>query len=377
VHRWRGPLLIAAAGLLAWLSTRLLPATVAEAVYAPVGAVVVRAMAALTGLFPFATSELLLGTYLLWVALLGGTAVRAATRGRRRWRNVAAGGSRRVLRDGGTLLLAFYLLWGFNYARAPFPVQAGWPEWGGIELEELTALAAAATNAANESYLVLHGSEDADAATVLPADMRALEAAIDDGWRQAASLLALPPAAAVSHGPVKWPRASGVLARLGIAGIYVPFTAEAHVVRGLPAMRVPLSMAHEKAHQRGFTSEADANFLGYVASALAPDPLSRYSAAMFAQTQLMRSLLARSPDAFREIANTRLPGVQRDIEDLWAYSARMHGFAADVGTSMNDRFLMANGIRDGVQDYRRSAWLIVAFARLNGGEIMPAAVSAP
>jgi hypothetical protein len=43
----------------------------------------------------------------------------------------------------------------------------------------------------------------------------------------------------------------------------------------------------------------------------------------------------------------------------------------DFGSSLNNRFLTANGIRDGVEDYRRSVWLIAAYAQRNGGRLLP------
>jgi len=370
---WRWPLLSLAAGLLAWLATRLLsrdPA-LAEALYGPVSPLIARPLSQVTGALPIAVAEFVVGGYAAWLLALGGIAIAAVIRRRRSWTHVLGGGARRLLRDGGLVLVLFYVLWGANYARPAFADRAGWPAWSGAEVPELIALAEAATAEVNRSYIALHGSEDAGVPTALPADVRTLNAAIDEGWRRAAAILPLPPVAAATHGPVKWPRAGGLLARLGISGIYVPFTAEANVVRGQPAIRVPVSMAHEKAHQRGFTWEADANFLGFMAAALAPDPLARYAAASFAQTQLLGALGGRAPEQAERIAGQRLPGVARDVEDLWAYYLRMLGLAADFGSALNHRFLMANGVDDGVGDYRRSTWLLVMQARQNGGELFP------
>ena len=120
-----------------------------------------------------------------------------------------------------------------------------------------------------------------------------MEAAVDAGWTEAARTLGLPASVGARHGRVKRPLASPAVARLSIHGVYAPFTAEANVVRDLPPVRLPFSMAHEKAHQRGIAGEAEASFLGFVATALAPDALARYSAAVFAQEQLLSALPAR------------------------------------------------------------------------------------
>jgi hypothetical protein len=180
-------------------------------------------------------------------------------------------------------------------------------------------------------------------------------------------VLELPRHTSRRYGPIKWPAASGGLARLGVGGIYSPFTAEANVASGQPAIRVPVTMAHEMAHQRGFAREADANFLGYAVAALAPDPLSRYAAASFAQLQLLGVLYSMAPEERERIIADRLPGVQRDVDDMFAYYLRMSGLAADLNSALNNRFLMANGIDGGTQDYRRSVWLLVQHARQSGG----------
>jgi hypothetical protein len=259
----------------------------------------------------------------------------------------------------------FYVLWGFNYARPPFASRAGWPEFSGADVEELTALAEQAVGMTNAAYLQLHGSEDAGEPTRMPEDIRTLESAVDEGWVRATELLKLSPAAAAKYGPVKWPFASS-LQRLGLIGIYSPFTAESNLPRDLPAVAVPHTMAHEKAHQRATTSEGEANFLGFVASALADDALSRYSAGGFASRQLLALLAQKSLPEARRIAALRYPGVIRDRDHLVQYFRKYSGVVPLIAGALNHRYLRANRIRGGVQDYSQSAGLLVTFARTHG-----------
>jgi hypothetical protein len=72
--------------------------------------------------------------------------------------------------------------------------------------------------------------------------------------------------------------------------------------------------------------EADANFLGYVATAHAPDPLSRFSAAVFAQQQLFGLALFQMDSAdMRRIFRALVPGIRRDAAHLRAWYLRMRG----------------------------------------------------
>jgi hypothetical protein len=273
-----------------------------------------------------------------------------------------------VLRDGGILVFLLYVLFGFNYARPPLEARAGLGEWEGVPPDELAELARASVALANEAYLELHGSADVGTPTRMPEDLVSLERAVDQGWAHTAEVLDLPASLAARYGRVKRPWMSPLLARMSLFGVYAPFTAEANVVDGVPAARAPMSMCHEKAHQRGVAVEAEANFMGFLACALAPHAHARYSAASFAQSQLLNALPGGER---RRVAAARLPGVQRDLEDLEAYLDRNRTRASAVQTALNDRYLRANRVPGGVRSYSLSVRLLILYAQRNGGELLP------
>lgn len=374
--RWRFALVAGTAGAIAFLTSHLLagaPAIAERAYGTGFWPIVSRPISRLTGALPFAIAEWIIAAYVMYLLVLACRAASDAIHDRRHWRNALAGGARRMVRDSGIILVLFYVLWGFNYARPTFEDRAGWPEWEGIEASELTRLAEAAVLAANDAYVELHGSRDAGTPTPFPADARTLEAALDTGWQRATVHLGLPYAAALPFGPVKWPFASAILGRLGIVGIYVPFTGEANVLRGMPAIRAPASMAHEMAHQRGVTTEAEATFLGLIAAALAPDPVARYSAMVSAAGQLAGALRSTAPDEFKRISALLLPGIRRDEADLRAFFEQFEGPAQRVGGAINDRYLRANRVPGGTANYGRSVRLLITWSRLHNGEVLPSA----
>ena len=57
-----------------------------------------------------------------------------------------------------------------------------------------------------------------------------------------------------------------------------------------PGVLLGKDLGHEMAHQRGFSSESDANVLGTLVAARSSDPLARYSAYSFLQRQLVTAL---------------------------------------------------------------------------------------
>lgn len=330
-----------------------------------------RLLSLVTGAMPFSVADVLIAAYVIGLIALLATATGAVARGRRRLRNVLAGGARRVLRDAGLIVALFYLLWGWNYSQPGFAETADWPEWTNPDVEELFNLAGAATNAANRAYMELHGSEDIGQATAMTDDTVDVNAAMDQGWVRATEHLGLDSSFAAGHGRVKWPYGSYLLQKLGIQGIYFPFTAEANVLRGMPAVGTASSMGHEQAHQRGITSEAEAGFLGYVAAALAPGRVTRYSAAVYAMGRTGAALAAADPERWRGIAETRLPGVRRDLDDLRAFRSRRSRVASRLQVAVNDKYLKANRVPGGTANYGLATRLLISYARQHGGALFP------
>lgn len=372
--RWREAVVWMALGLTTWIVAGLLgraPGLV-ERVYASgVGPIVAVTLSRLTGLLPLSVAEWLVAGFAGWTVAAAVGGVRDARAGRRSWGRVLVAGALRLGRDAGVIVTLFYLFWGFNYARAPLDVRLGWPGWEGMSPERVEAAAVELIDATNDAYLAIHDTADAGVPTTLPVGRRQLSRTLETGWERARVALDLPGSVAWRFGPVKPLLSSPVFARLGITGIYFPFTGEANVRTGLPAVAAPLTAAHEQAHQRGIAVEAEASFLGYLAAALSGQPHARYSALVFAQTVVLNGLARRDPERWRRLVEGRLPGVRRDIEDLRAYYARFRGVGTRVGSAVNDRFLRANRIEEGVLNYGLAGRLILTWSVVNGGSVVP------
>lgn len=330
---------------------------------------VVRPLSLLGGILPFSVGEVAAAVYLAWWIRLGVRGVRDVARGHRRVGSVAAGGAARVALHLGVLLVAFNVLWGFHYARPRVEAVGGWPAWQGVGPEELTTLSRQAVEATNQAYLELHGTEDLGHPTPLDS-WDDLEAALDRAWARTAPALPLGSEAFRAHGGAKRPWISPLLRRMGVAGMYFPFATEAWVVRGVPASLVSNTLAHEKAHQRGVAGEADAGFLAVRVGAASDHPHARYSAALYAQIQLMAALGSADREAWRDVAGARRPGVVRDLEDITEYWNRYRGRARAIRVAVNDVYLRAHGVRAGIADYGRTVQLLITWARLHDGEIL-------
>ena len=65
------------------------------------------------------------------------------------------------------------------------------------------------------------------------------------------------------HATVKQSLFSTPLSYMGFSGYLNPFTLEAHINSTLPKISLPITIAHEMAHQNGIAAENDANFMGF------------------------------------------------------------------------------------------------------------------
>lgn len=331
---------------------------------------VLRPLSTVAGWLPFSPGEWIAGAYLAWLLALTVRGGGAAARRRAPWGAVLSRGGARLVAHASALFLVFTLVWGFNYARPSVEERLGWPAWEGVGVQELEELSARLVAATDQAYLDLHGTDDSGTPTALE-DWHALEAALDEAWAVQGPALLGEPGAALARGGGKRPLISPLLRRLGVAGMFFPFAAEAWVTRDLPAVVLSNTLAHEKAHQRGVTGEADASFLAVMVGGAASHPLARYAAAASAQLHVMAALRRADPEAWRELAEARSAGVRRDFRDRDAYWAAHRGPAREVRAAANDAYLRAHGVREGIGDYGRTVHLLVAWARLHGGRVLP------
>jgi hypothetical protein len=173
--------------------------------------------------------------------------------------------------------------------------------------------------------------------------------------------------------PLEGPRArpkpalsSPVLSRLGISGIFVPFTGEAHVNTTLPDVDVPFAASHELAHQRGLAREEEANYAAAVACRLHPAPEFRYSGALLSSLYVQAALAGVARAQAEALEARRSPAVRRDQEALAEWSRRYRSRLTDVSHRVNDTYLRSQGQALGVRSYGAMVDLLLAEKRAPG-----------
>ncbi len=337
---------------------------------------VVRGFSFLSGLVPFSLAELLIAAAALFVIarLTWRLTSRLTWRLTGRFRQNAATGEsppaqtttlRRLahtaifaLAGAGALYAVFVAVWGLNYARPRLEHRLGLPI-GQIEEPELvrlaTRVAADTTRLHRLAGLPLH------AVSTNPLDFGTLSTAIDEAY-DALQLPGDPGPRRLS--PVKPAVFSGLLSRLGISGIFVPFTGEPTVNTGPPDVAVAFTAAHEKAHQRAITHEGEASFAAYLAlSRQRRQPYLSYAASFFAARHLLAAVRhAGTEDRDRAWAAFG-PGPRRDLDALNAFWAQHRGMVRGAAQRVNDSYLRTMRIPDGARSYGTVVRLLIADLR--------------
>ena len=151
------------------------------------------------------------------------------------------------------------------------------------------------------------------------------------------------------------------LTYMGFGGYLNPFTNEAQVNDLGPMYSFPMTTNHEMAHQMGYASESECNFIGFLASVNNEDLYSKYSGYSFALRYCLSNWQVRDEKVFDELLKTVHPGVLKNYqesEDFW----KQYDTFIDKGFRIfYDNFLKMNKQKDGMESYSKFVNLMVNY----------------
>ena len=157
---------------------------------------------------------------------------------------------------------------------------------------------------------------------------------------------------------------SRLMSALDFTGFYSSFTGESNVNVDSPACMLPSTVAHELAHQRGFASEQECNFLAVLASTTCPDPAYVYSGWLIGYVYLGNALYSQDPEGYFAIRETLPEEARLDLAYNNAYWAQFQDTAVQKASNkVYDGILKSYGDERGIQSYGTVVDLLVAYYR--------------
>ena len=149
------------------------------------------------------------------------------------------------------------------------------------------------------------------------------------------------------------------LTYMGFSGYLNPFTLEAQVNDRIPLLSLPVTVAHEMAHQQGIASEAEANFIGFSTVISHPDADMRYAAYLFAFRYCFEQLYRNSPEKANGLRQKMRQGIFANIQQQALFWKAYQNPFEPIFKKTYDSYLKANAQTHGIQSYSRVVALLI------------------
>ena len=172
------------------------------------------------------------------------------------------------------------------------------------------------------------------------------------------------PSISGNYGNAKYILSSNLMCYTGITGIYFPFTGEANVNVGVPDLYIPSTTLHEMAHQRGYASEDEANFIAYLASINHPHIDFKYSGYILALNHTANAIYKADYEVYAELSKNISEGVLNDLRNNSEFWDKYEGKIDEISNDINNTYLKANGVSEGVKSYGKMVDLLLTYYKL-------------
>jgi hypothetical protein len=252
----------------------------------------------------------------------------------------------------------FHLLWAMNYYREPlFEKMNIKKEYSDIDLLAFTKNLITKTN-------TVHGqiTKNDSLKVVFPYSQEQVFTMNLNGYK---NLSAKHPYFTYSNLSTKKSLFSLPLTYMGFGGYLNPFTNEAQVNDLGPMYSFPMTTNHEMAHQMGYASESECNFIGFLASVKNDNLYFQYSGYSMALRYCLTNWQVRDEKIFKQLLKTVHPGILKNYKEsdhFWKqYETPIEtGFHA-----FYDNFLKLNQQKDGIEGYSKFVNLMVNYYKKN------------
>lgn len=263
------------------------------------------------------------------------------------------------------VFIVFQLMWGLNYHRLGIAHQLRISK-NTYTREEVTALSHQLIDQLNECRRQIGD-------TVLP--VPPLDTLYREAYRSYETASYEYEFLNYRNRSVKSSLYSSIADYVGFTGYYNPFTGEAQLRTDLPRVLIPYITLHEMAHQLGYASESEANFVGFLAAMASKNVYVRYSAYLdlfsYAQGEQVR-MYGKEKDYSqfeamilqnRSLLDTL---VKRDRKEIREFFYKRRNRISPAVSGLYDQYLKLNKQTEGLNSYNEVVGWLIAYQKKYG-----------
>jgi hypothetical protein len=252
----------------------------------------------------------------------------------------------RLLQMLALLYSLFYLSWGFNYFRPKIEERLDWGK-PAADSTIFSSVLDSIISKTNWNHIV-----------ILSSDYPVIDRLVEKSYSRNSKLLGLDYPNG-SRRP-KTMIMSSIFLKLGVSGYFGPFFNEIHLNNYLLPIDYPFVLAHEKAHQFGITSEAEANLIAYIVCVTSGDQRLRYSGYQnlllyFLRDAYRSKYYKKYIEKIDKFVLAELRFRQNYYNDLQSEKL------SQMQNNVNDSYLKVNHIEKGIMDYNHVVSLVLSW----------------
>lgn len=151
------------------------------------------------------------------------------------------------------------------------------------------------------------------------------------------------------------------LTYMGFGGYLNPFTNESQVNYKLPMYGFPNVICHEMAHQIGYASESECNFIGFLAGIKNKDLYFQYAAYSSALRYCLGNVAVKDEDKFNAYKPKINLGIIKNFRESELFWNQYDTFIDKGFHAFYDHYLKANQQQDGLESYSKFVDLLINY----------------
>ncbi len=159
---------------------------------------------------------------------------------------------------------------------------------------------------------------------------------------------------------------------IGFTGYYNPFTGEAQLRTDVPNVLTPYITCHEMAHQLGYASESEANFVGYLAASNSSNLYFKYSVYLdllgYALSQ--QFILYARGSSYKDLEKVVIYNktnidtlVKSDRKEIRQFFMMRKNNISPISTNLYDQYLKMNKQLAGINSYDEVLGWLIAYQK--------------